>query len=129
MNRPCSNCDKTLFSCEKSAIGFNQPKGEQLTPIGLWNRRDNLVRELIESLNLMTVTVSRTIGTELQEHLIMRELIKKIREVDDEWHLVVAQQGDNCLRIMHYDCNCNYNYRCDCRSRKDLHQNEKSTKN
>jgi hypothetical protein len=32
MNRPCSKCDKTLFSCEKSAIGFNQPKGEQLTP-------------------------------------------------------------------------------------------------
>jgi hypothetical protein len=95
----------------------------------LWNRRDNLVRELIESLNLMTITVSRTIGTELQEHLIMRDLIKRIREIDDEWHLVVAQQGDNCLRIMHYDCNCNYNYRSDCRSRKDLHQNEKSAKN
>ena len=129
MNRPCSKCDKTLFSCEKSAIGFNQPEGEQLTPIGLWNRRDNLVRELIESLNLMTVTVSRTIGTELQEHLIMRDLIKRIREIDDEWHLIVAPQGDNCLRIMHYDCHCNYNCRCDCRSRKDLHQNEKSTKN
>ena len=129
MNRPCSKCDKTLFSCEKSAIGFNQPEGEQLTPISLWNRRDNLVRELIESLNLMTVTVSRTIGTELQEHLIMRDLIKRIREIDDEWHLIVAPQGDNCLRIMHYDCLCNYNCRCDCRSRKDLHQNEKSTKN
>jgi len=82
MNRPCSKCDKTLFSCEKSAIGFNQPKGEQLTSTGLWNRRDNLVRELIESINLMTVTVSRTIGTELQEHLVMRDLIKRIREID-----------------------------------------------
>jgi hypothetical protein len=129
MNRPCSKCDKTLFSCEKSAIGFNQPTGEHLTPIGLWNRRDNLVRELIESLNLMTVTVSRTVGTEIQEHLIMCDLIKRIREIDPEWHLIVAHQGDNCLRIMHYDCNCNYNCCCDCRSRKDLFQNEKPTEN
>ena len=107
MNRPCSKSNKNLFSCEKSAIGFNQPEGEHLTPLSLWNRRDNLVRELIESFNLMTVTVSRTIGTELQEHLIMRDLIKRIREIDPEWHLIVAPQGDNCLRIMHYDCNCN----------------------
>jgi len=129
MNRPCSKCNKTLFSCEKSAIGFNQPKGEHLTPLGLWHRKDNLVRELIESFNLLTVTVSRTVGTEMQEHLNMRDLIKRIREIDPEWHLIVAPQGDNCLRIMHYDCNCNFNYPCDCRSRKDLHQNEKPTKN
>ena len=122
MNRPCSKCDKNLFSCEK-------PEGEHLTPLSLWNRRDNLVRELIESLNLMTITVSRTVGAEMQEHLNMCDLIKKIREIDPEWHLIVAPQRDNCLCIMHYDCNCNFNYRCDCRSRKDLHQNERPTGN
>jgi len=129
MNRPCSKCKKTLFSCEKNTLGLNQPVGEHLTPRALWQRRDNLVIELINSFNLLTVTVSRAAGTEMKEHLKMCALIKKLKEIDPEYKLMVAPSSDNCLRIMHYDCNCNFNYPCSCRSRKDLYENEQSSSN
>jgi hypothetical protein len=61
-----------------------------------------LVRELIKTLNLLTVTVSRTAGTEMKEHLKMCALIKKLRDIDPEWYLITAPSSDNCLRIMHY---------------------------
>jgi hypothetical protein len=129
MSRPCSKCNKALLSCEKNTLGFSQPIGEHLTSQALWQRRDYLVRELFLTLNLLTITASRTVGTEMKEHLKMCALIKKLRDIDPEWCLITAPSSDDCLRIMHYDCNCNFNYPCDCRSRKDLYQNEKSSNN
>ena len=84
VKRPCSKCEGTQFSCEKNTIGFIQPRKGHLPYLGLWFKRDDLVKELIESINLLTITVSRTVGSEVQEHLKMHDILKSIRETNPE---------------------------------------------
>jgi hypothetical protein len=105
MNKPNSNRSSNTFSCEKNTIGFNQPKNEHLTSSGLWRRRDKLVEELIDLMN--ATKVSSTDNIKIQEYSKIQSIIKEQREIDPDWHLVVRQQGEGCLRISHYDCYCN----------------------
>jgi hypothetical protein len=104
VNKSCSNCSDTTFSCEKDTIGFNQPKGRHFTSLDLWRKRDELVEELVNLVNVIKTNTSEAVGSEVKEYFEIRSIISKQREIDPDWHLITARQGEGCLRIIHYNC-------------------------
>ncbi len=77
------------------------------TSLGLWQRRDKLVEELIDLINATKVNKSEADSIKIQEYSKIQSIIKEQREIDPDWHLVIRQQGEGCLRVSHYDCYCN----------------------
>jgi hypothetical protein len=102
------------FSCSRSTIGFNQPSGERLTPTQLWERRNQLTTILIGFINAAPTVKGTEIGGEIMRYREMCKIIRKLREIDPSWHLVVAPRLEDALRIMHYDCLCNPVHECKC---------------
>jgi hypothetical protein len=73
----------------------------------LWQRRDKLVEELIDLMNATRMNKSEADSIKIQEYSKIQSIIKEQREIDPDWHLVIRQQGEGCLRVSHYDCYCN----------------------
>ena len=107
MSEPSNSCNNITFSCEKNTIGLNQPNGKYFTSLGLWQRRDKLVEELINLINATKVNKSGADSIKIQEYSKIQSIIEEQREIDPDWHLVIRQQGEGCLRVSHYDCYCN----------------------
>jgi hypothetical protein len=95
------------FSCEKNTLGFNQPRGRHLTSSKLWQRRDELVEKVISIINSTPIYKHKEVGFGDKEYSKICSAVKELKEIDSEWHLVITQQGEKCLRICHYDCYCN----------------------
>jgi len=107
MSESSNSCNNNTSSCEKNTIGLNQPNGKYFTSLGLWRRRDKLVEELIDLINATKVNKSEADSIKIQEYSKIQSIIKEQREIDPDWHLVIRQQGESCLRVSHYDCYCN----------------------
>jgi hypothetical protein len=107
MSEPSKNHNTITFSCERNTIGFNQPKGRHFTSLGLWQRRDKLVEELVNIVNSTQPSKKEMTELEINEYSKIQSIVSEQREIDPDWHLVVRQQGGDCLRVSHYDCYCN----------------------
>ena len=102
------------FSCSRSTIGFNQPSDERLTPTQLWERRSQLTTILIGFINATPTVKGTEIGGEITRYRELCKIIRTLREIDSNWHLIIAPRSQDCLQIMHYDCLCNHVHECKC---------------
>ena len=100
MSEPNSSYSNITFSCEKNTIGLNQPKGKHFTSLGLWQRRDKLVEELIGLMNTTKVNKSEADSIKIQEYSNIQSIIEEQREIDPDWYLVIRQQGEG-LSLIH----------------------------